>query len=287
MMRVQEFFDQETYTLTYVVYDEISRDGIIVDPVLDFDVASGSVWTQSVQTVIAFVKSMQLNIHLILETHAHADHLSGSQELKRFFPEARIAINKNISAVQKIFKNIYNLDAKFATNGAQFDRLLDDHERVTAGTLSFDVINTPGHTPACTSFRFDNKLFTGDALFMPDYGTGRCDFPGGSAEDLYTSISQKIYTLPADTLIYTGHDYQPNGRPLKFMTTVAESQSSNIQLNGKTSREDFIRFRKERDAQLRAPRLLHPSVQVNIAAGHLPEAESNGLSYLKIPLSMR
>lgn len=287
MMRVQDFFDKETYTLTYVVYDENSRDGVIVDPVLDFEPASGMVWTQSIQSVIAFVKAMQLNIHLILETHAHADHLSGSQELKRFFPEARVAIGENITAVQSLFKKLYNLAPSFPTNGEQFDRLLRDRETIQAGTLSFEVINTPGHTPACTSFRFDDKIFTGDALFMPDSGTGRCDFPGGSAEALYQSVTRKIYTLPGETQVYTGHDYQPDGRPLKFMTTVEESRKNNFQLNATTSQEDFVRFRKQRDDQLKAPRLLHPSVQVNIAAGHLPEPEGNGMSYLKIPLRMR
>jgi glyoxylase-like metal-dependent hydrolase (beta-lactamase superfamily II) len=287
MIRVQEFFDKETSTLTYVVYDELSRDAVILDPVLDFDSATGLVWTESVQHVIGFVKAQQLHVHLILETHAHADHLSGSQELKRFFPEARVAIGENIRAVQNLFKGLYNLAPAFSTNGAQFDRLLRDRETVSIGTLRFEVINTPGHTPACTSFRFDNKLFTGDALFMPDYGTGRCDFPGGSAEDLYQSVTQRIYTLPGETQVYTGHDYQPEGRPLQFMTTVDESRSKNIQLNARTSQEAFVRFRKQRDAQLQAPRLLHPSVQVNIAAGQLPDPESNGMSYLKIPLRMR
>jgi glyoxylase-like metal-dependent hydrolase (beta-lactamase superfamily II) len=287
MIRVQEFFDKETYNLTYVVYDEASRDAVILDPVLDFDSASGLVWTDSVQNVISFVKAQQLHVHLILETHAHADHLSGSQELKRYFPEARVAISENIRVVQSLFKKFYNLAPSFPEDGAQFDRLLRDTEEVRVGTLRFEVINTPGHTPACTSFRFDNLLFTGDALFMPDYGTGRCDFPGGSAEDLYQSVTRRIYTLPGETLVYTGHDYQPDGRPLRFMTTIDESRNKNIQLNARTSQEDFVRFRKQRDAQLQAPRLLHPSVQVNIAAGHLPEAESNGMSYLKIPLRMR
>jgi glyoxylase-like metal-dependent hydrolase (beta-lactamase superfamily II) len=279
MMRVQEFFDKDTNTLTYVLYDEASRDAVILDPVLDFDPASGLVWAESVQKVIAFVKGLGLHVHLILETHAHADHLSGSQE-------AKVAISENIRTVQSLFKKIYNLASSFPTNGAPFDRLLKDEEELHIGTLRFKVINTPGHTPACTSFRFDNLLFTGDALLMPDSGTGRCDFPGGSAEDLYQSVTQRIYTLPGETRIYTGHDYQPEGRPLQFMTTVDESRSRNIQLSARTSQEEFIRFRKQRDAQLQAPRLLHPSVQVNIAAGHLPEAEDNGTAYLKIPLRM-
>jgi glyoxylase-like metal-dependent hydrolase (beta-lactamase superfamily II) len=197
-----------------------------------------------------------------------------------------VAIGENIRAVQSHFNKVYNLDFSASTNGAPFDRLLKDKEEVRIGTLRFEVVNTPGHTPACTSFRFDNLLFTGDSLLMPDSGTGRCDFPGGSAEDLYQSVTQRIYTLPGETMIYTGHDYQPDGRPLKFMTSVDESRSKNVQLNARTSQEEFVRYRKQRDAQLQAPRLLHPSVQVNIAAGHLPKAEENGTAYLKIPLRM-
>jgi glyoxylase-like metal-dependent hydrolase (beta-lactamase superfamily II) len=286
MIRVQEFFDKETSTLTYVVYDEASRDAVVLDPVLDLDPASGLIWTESVQKVIAFVKGQGLHVLMILETHAHADHLSGSQELKRYFPDAKVAIGENIRAVQSHFNKVYNLDFSASTNGAPFDRLLKDKEEVRIGTLRFEVVNTPGHTPACTSFRFDNLLFTGDSLLMPDSGTGRCDFPGGSAEDLYQSVTQRIYTLPGETMIYTGHDYQPDGRPLKFMTSVDESRSKNVQLNARTSQEEFVRYRKQRDAQLQAPRLLHPSVQVNIAAGHLPKAEENGTAYLKIPLRM-
>jgi glyoxylase-like metal-dependent hydrolase (beta-lactamase superfamily II) len=286
MIRVQEFFDKETSTLTYVVYDEASRDAVVLDPVLDLDPASGLIWTESVQKVIAFVKGQGLHVLMILETHAHADLLSGSQELKRYFPDAKVAIGENIRAVQSHFNKVYNLDFSASTNGAPFDRLLKDKEEVRIGTLRFEVVNTPGHTPACTSFRFDNLLFTGDSLLMPDSGTGRCDFPGGSAEDLYQSVTQRIYTLPGETMIYTGHDYQPDGRPLKFMTSVDESRSKNVQLNARTSQEEFVRYRKQRDAQLQAPRLLHPSVQVNIAAGHLPKAEENGTAYLKIPLRM-
>lgn len=285
MSQVQHFFDQDTSTLSYVVHDEVSRDAIIIDPVLNFSVASGRIWTQSVQDLINFVKTKQLKVRMILETHAHADHLSGSQELKRFFPEAQLAIGSRITEVQKVFAALYHLPASFPTDGQQFDRLLQAHENVAVGTLSFRVLPTPGHTPACSSYLFDQKVFTGDALFMPDYGTGRCDFPSGSAQDLYRSITEEIYTLPGETLIYTGHDYQPGGRALRYQASIEESRRENIQLKALTSLESFVRMRQERDAKLDAPKLLHPSVQVNIDAGHLPPPESNGRSYLKIPLS--
>jgi len=286
MMRVQEFYDSATNTLSYIVFDEDSKDAIILDPVLDYDVGSGKTLTPSVEGLIRFVREQRLNVHMILETHAHADHLSGSQELKKFFPAAILAIGSRITEVQKLFKDIYNFGEHFPTDGRQFDRLLQDGEKVRAGQLNFEVMYTPGHTPACSSYLFGEMIFTGDTLFMPDYGTGRCDFPGGSARDLYRSITQKIYKLPAETRIFTCHDYQPKGRPLWFMATVKESLQQNIQLNQDTSEEEFVGFRTTRDKKLEAPRLLHPSVQVNIDAGHLPKPESNGLAYIKIPLNL-
>lgn len=286
MARVQEFFDKATYTLSYIVYDEQSKDAVILDPVLDYDGASGKIATKSVQDLVHFIKDRQLNIGMILETHAHADHLSGAQWLKKEFPRAQVAIGHRITEVQEIFKEIYNFPADFPADGSQFDRLLQDGEQVKVGTLSFEVINTPGHTPACSSYRFLEHVFTGDSLFMPDYGTGRCDFPGGSAADLYDSITKRIYTLPLETKIYTGHDYQPLGRALRFECTVGESRQHNIQLNVTTQRADFVEFRSNRDSKLDAPKLLHPSVQVNIDAGHLPLPESNGRSYLKMPIQL-
>lgn len=284
MIAVQEFFDKTTNTLSYIVYDPDTRDAVILDPVLDFDAGSGRISTESVAALVAFVGEKQLKVGLILETHAHADHLSGSQELKRFFPGVKLAVSTKITLVQKLFRNIYNYGQDFPIDGRQFDRLLHEHEKVAVGSLSFEVIFTPGHTPACTSFRFADMLFVGDTLFMPDYGTGRCDFPGGSASELYDSITQKIYSLPDATRIYTCHDYMPKGRPLRFMATVAEQKAGNIQLNAQMNRDDFVHFRIERDKKLDAPRLLHPSVQVNIDAGNLPKPESNGVIYLRTPL---
>jgi glyoxylase-like metal-dependent hydrolase (beta-lactamase superfamily II) len=268
-----------------VVYDTASKDAVIIDPVLDFDAGSGTISTRSAQELYQFTKEAELNIGLILETHAHADHLSGSQFLKALFPKAQIAIGEHIGVVQAEFKRIYHFPADFPVDGSQFDRLIRDHEHVNIGTLAFEALATPGHTPACMSYRFNDCVFVGDALFMPDYGTGRCDFPGGDARQLYQSITKRLYTLPDTTRIFTGHDYLPNGRALRFEATVAEQKASNIQLPNARTEDDYVTFREQRDKTLSAPKLLHQSVQVNIAAGHLPCQESNGMCYLKIPLT--
>ncbi len=284
-LRVQEFFDEPTFTLTYAVWDSETLDAVIIDSVLDYDHASGGYNTQSADHLLAFINDKNLKVHYLLETHAHADHLTASVYLKEKIPGAKVAIGKNITLVQEVFNGVFNLSV--ATDGSQFDQLFEENEEVSAGSLNFKVLFTPGHTPACTSLLFEGMVFTGDALFMPDYGTGRCDFPKGSAEDLYDSISNKLYTLPDDTLVFTGHDYQPGGRELRFKSTIGESKAENIRLKGDTSREDFVKFRSERDATLSAPKLLLPSIQVNIDAGRLPEPEDNGVSYLKIPLSKK
>jgi glyoxylase-like metal-dependent hydrolase (beta-lactamase superfamily II) len=282
-MNIQHFFDPDTYTLTYVVSDEKTKDSVIIDPVLDFDPASGKVNKGSMEKVINFVKEHGLTVKGILETHAHADHLSSSQYLKEQFPNAILAISEKIKVVQEVFKSLLNLDYQ-KSDGSQFDKLLKDNEIVSFGSLQMKAIPTPGHTPACMSFLFGDALFTGDALFMPDYGTGRCDFPKGSARDLYQSIIKHIYSLPDRTRIFVGHDYSPNGRDMKFETTVGESKKENIQLKADTLESDFVTFREARDKTLKAPRLLFPSLQVNINGGSLPPTEENGKSYLKIPL---
>ena len=217
------------------------------------------------------------------KTHAHADHLSSSQIYKEDFPEVKVAVGENIREVQETFKGIYNL-GNLAVDGSQFDQLLKEGEVIEAGTIKFKVINTPGHTPACVSYLVDDALFTGDAIFMPDYGTGRCDFPGGDAKQLYNSISRKLYELPDSTRVFVGHDYLPNGRELKYESTIGEQKASNIHLTGDTTEEQFVEMREGRDKTLKAPRLLFPSIQVNVQAGSLPDEESNGMSYLKIPL---
>lgn len=281
---VKEFFDKATSTLTYVVYDAATKDAIILDPVWDYDPADSKMSSQSAEQVLDFVKKNDLNVHYILETHAHADHVSGSQILKEKLPGTKIGIGAKITEVQKVFKDVYNLDPHFKTDGSQFDLLLNEGQVLEAGTLKIETIYTPGHTPACSSYVIGDAVFTGDALFMPDYGTGRCDFPAGSADDLYTSVHEKLYKLPDNFRVFVGHDYLPNGRALAFETTIAEEKAKNIQLNYETSRNQFVEFRKIRDKSLAAPRLLLPSVQVNIDAGKLPKPEKNGKSYLKIPV---
>lgn len=282
-MNIKHFFDSETFTLTYVVFDEKTKDAVVIDPVLDFEQASGVVTDLSTQEVSNFINTNHLKLHAILETHAHADHLSSSQVLKTLYPTAKVMISHKIKLVQEVFKAHFNIEY-LKTDASQFDHLLNDFEELQFGSLKMKAIPTPGHTPACMSFLFDKVIFTGDALFMPDYGTGRCDFPKGSAKDLYHSISKQLYTLPDETQVYVGHDYSPDGRDMQFLTTIGESKRSNIQLKAETSELDYVSFRESRDKTLKAPRLLLPSIQVNIDAGHLPPVEDNGKSYLKLPL---
>ncbi|TAK21131.1 MAG: MBL fold metallo-hydrolase [Myxococcaceae bacterium] len=284
-MNIETFFDPATFTLTYVVFDPKSRDAVVIDPVLDYDVLSSSTSTTSITRVEEFLNREKLKLHYVLETHAHADHLSGSQYLKSRYG-AKVAIGARIVDVQKIFAGVFDL-ANVPTDGSQFDKLLSDGETIEAGALKVDVLATPGHTPACLSFQVGDAVFTGDALFIEDYGTGRCDFPSGSADALYTSVHERLYALPDATRVFVGHDYQPNGRALRFETTIGASKESNIQLRASTSRADFVKQRTSRDATLSAPRLLFQSVQVNIDAGRLPRAHANGKRYLTIPLDMK
>ncbi|MGZ5280267.1 MAG: MBL fold metallo-hydrolase [Pseudobdellovibrionaceae bacterium] len=284
MTLIKEFFDKNTSTLTYVVWDEKTRDAIVVDPVMDYDPAASKTSEESAKTILEFLRSKELSLHYILETHAHADHLSGSQIIKREFPKAQIAIGEKITKVQEIFKGVFGLPENFKTDGSQFDRLLKDGEEFWAGAIQIKTLFTPGHTPACASYFIDGNVFVGDALFMPDYGTGRCDFPAGSAVDLYHSVQDRLYELPENTKVYTGHDYLPNGRPLRFMATIAEEKTENIQLKAQTTLEEFVRFRTERDSTLAVPKLLLPSVQINIDAGHLPAPTKEGKRYLRIPI---
>ncbi|WP_374079034.1 MBL fold metallo-hydrolase [Bdellovibrio bacteriovorus] len=282
-LQIQHFFDPGTSTLTYVVHDPKTLDAVVIDPVWDYDAASGKLSTKAMDPVIAYLKENKLNPHYVMETHAHADHLSSSQLFKNFFPNIKVAIGERITEVQKTFKTVFNL-SDINTEGREFDILLKENDILEAGSLKFKTLFTPGHTPACASYLIEDALFTGDAIFMPDSGTGRCDFPQGSAEALYSSVTGKIYSLPENTRIFVGHDYQPDGRELRFQTSVKEQKEKNIQLSSRVSKEEFIRFRKDRDATLSAPKLLYPSLQVNIRAGRLPAPENNGVSYLKLPL---
>ncbi|MDV3237804.1 MAG: MBL fold metallo-hydrolase [Gammaproteobacteria bacterium] len=283
-MQVEAFFDDgRTFTLTYVVYDAASGDAVVIDPVLDLDTTPWRTFTESIDKVERFVADRRLKVHWILDTHVHADHLSGVHELKRRL-RTRAAIGSNIAVVQEIFKGAFNLPQDFPTDGRQFDRLLRDGDVLEAGTLSIEVIHTPGHTPACSTYRIGDAVFTGDVLFIPDVGVARCDFPRGSARDLYRSVIERLYTLPDDTQVYVGHDY-PNGRDMRYRTTIGESKRSNIDLPAGTTEDEFVRRTEARDRTLSAPRLLFPSLQVNINAGALPAAEGNGVGYLKIPLN--
>lgn len=286
-MKIQHFFDETTNTLTYLVYDESSHDSVIIDPVLNFDYASGAIETHQVQSLAEFVQTHHLVLHYILETHLHADHLSSAAYLKRQFPAAKILIGKRVTSSQKTFSGIFNFPKSFATDGSQFDKLLDDNEIVQAGCLKIQAIKTAGHTPCSLSYLInDQAIFTGDALFMPDYGTGRCDFPGGDATQLYRSINENIYQLPEHIQVFVGHDYLPGGRSLLFQSTVAEEKKSNVHLSSQSSELDFVNMRQARDKKLSPPKLLYPSLQVNMCAGNLPDPEENGVSYLKVPLKI-
>ncbi len=284
-MQVKHFFDARTWTLTYVAWDEATRDAVILDPVLDYDPATGRIWRESVNAVIAWVEAQSLTVRAILETHAHADHLSGAQALKERFG-APVVIGETISTVQAVFAPVFDLGADFKTDGSQFDALLTDGQETAFGSIVVKAIHTPGHTPACMSYVMGDAVFTGDALFMPDYGVGRCDFPAGDAGTLYTSVHDKLYALPDATRVFVGHDYQPEGRPVAYETTIGASKASNVQLRAATSREAFVEARTARDRTLAAPRLLLPSIQVNIDAGHLPKPHANGRSYLVTPLKI-
>jgi len=283
-MQIIHFFDPATWTLTYLVYDNDTKDAVVIDPVLDFDAKAVDVTDTSVHQVAAKVEELGLHVHYIIDTHAHADHMSGQDALKALVG-GKTAIGEQISAVQDVFKGIFNFGDDFATDGSQWDELVSDGVPMKAGSLTIEPIHSPGHTPACFAFKIRDAVFTGDVLFMPDFGTGRCDFPGGSAEDLYDSV-QRVYALPDATRVFVGHDYQPGGRELKFETTVGESKVSNKHLKATDSKEDFVTFRTERDATLRPPALIFQSLQVNAQAGVLPDPDTNGLRYLKMPMGV-
>lgn len=283
---IEAFYDDRTSTLTYVAYDPETDDAVVIDPVLDYDPKASKTWTNSVDEVIEYIEDEDLDLRYILETHAHADHLSGSQVIKQHFPDATLAIGERITEVQSLFKEIFDLPEDFPTDGRQFDEMYAEGDTITAGSLSFEVIETPGHTPACVTYKLDDAIFTGDALFMPDMGTGRCDFPGGSAEDMYQSVHDKLYELPDDTKVYVGHDYQPGGREVEYCAKLGEHKQGNVKLTEETTLEEFVEAREERDDNLEAPQLLFQSVQVNVDAGNLPEPQDNDVRYLRIPINV-
>jgi glyoxylase-like metal-dependent hydrolase (beta-lactamase superfamily II) len=286
MSQITSFYDARTNTLTYVVYDPHTRDAVVIDPVLDYEPVGSLVFTESADAVINFLKKEELHLHYILETHAHADHLSGAQHIKSAFPGAKLAVGARITEVQSVFKRILNLPEDFIADGHQFDRLLGDGEVLIAGALHVETISTPGHTPACVTFKIGDAIFTGDALFMPDVGVGRCDFPAGSAQALYHSVTERLYKMPDETRVFVGHDYPPGGRLVAFESTIAEEKRANIHLPASRTEKEFVDFRTGRDKNLSAPRLLFQSIQVNVDAGHLPEPAENERRYLKIPINI-
>ncbi len=282
--QVEAFYDEATFTFSYIVYDESSKDAIIIDPVLDYNPGSSKISFESIEKLLSFLNKNSLNLHYILETHAHADHLTGAFEIKNRISNVKIGIGENITKVQELFKGVFNLK-NIKSDGSQFDILLNEKDILEAGTIKIKTIHTPGHTPACSSYIIDDMVFTGDALFMPDFGTGRCDFPAGSSKDLYHSIHEKLYSLPDETRVFTGHDYPPvNGRGAEYLSTIGENKEKNVQLKKSTQESEFIEGRNARDSKLDAPRLLLPSIQINICAGQLPDKEDNGTRYIKIPL---
>jgi glyoxylase-like metal-dependent hydrolase (beta-lactamase superfamily II) len=279
---VKAFFDASSHTVTYLVSDPATRVAAVIDPVLNYDHASGKVSVVSAAAILAAVSEDQLKLEWVLETHAHADHLSAAPYLREK-TGARIGIGEHIREVQTLFRPVFNLEDLSGT-GAEFDHLFVDGERFSLGQLTVEVMHTPGHTPACVSYRIGSTVFVGDTLFMPDYGTARADFPGGSAATLYRSI-QRLLALPDDTVLYVCHDYLPAGRSqFAWKTTVKEEREKNIHVGHGVTESQFVAMRSKRDSTLSTPALLLPSVQVNVRAGKLPQAESNGVRYLKIPV---
>lgn len=283
--KVDAFFDPATFTYSYVVSDPNTRHCAIIDSVLDYDPASGRTSFASADRLIAHVHEHKLTVDWLLETHVHADHLSAAPYLKRELG-GKLGIGANITVVQNTFGKLFNAGCEFATDGSQFDHLFADGDTFTIGSIKAHALHTPGHTPACMTYVIGDAGFVGDTLFMPDYGTARCDFPGGSAHTLYQSI-RKLFSLPGETRLFMCHDYKAPGRDdYRFETTVAEERAHNVHVHEGISEEDFVAMRSKRDATLGMPTLILPSVQVNMRAGQLPPAEENGTRYLKIPLDV-
>jgi glyoxylase-like metal-dependent hydrolase (beta-lactamase superfamily II) len=281
--QVHGIFDPATWTVTYVVHNGPGSAAAIVDSVLDYDPKSGRTRTASADKVIDYVQQCRLRVEWILETHAHADHLTAAPYLKQKLG-GKIAIGHQITTVQKVFKDIFNLEPEFRQDGSQFDVLLKDEEEFRIGELSAKVMAVPGHTPACVAYQVGDAVFVGDTLFMPDVGTARCDFPGGDAKRLYASV-RKLLSLPPQTRLFMCHDYPPNNRPIAFETTVAEQRAKNIHVRDGISEAQFVEMRTKRDATLEMPVLILPAVQINIRAGEMPPKEANGTAYVKIPIN--
>lgn len=284
-IEIEAFFDQTTFTVSYIVSDKNSKECAIIDPVLDFDPVSGRTATDNADKLVEHIQSNQLKTTWILETHAHADHLSSAPFLKKKLG-GKTAIGQHIKEVQSTFKGPFNMEPEFKADGSQFDRLLEEGDIIKIGQTAIHVLHTPGHTPACLSYEVDGVMFVGDTLFMPDFGTARTDFPGGDAKILYHSI-QKILAYPDDTKLFVGHDYKAPGRDnYAWESTVALQKSNNIHISNEITEKKFVECRTARDATLSMPALILPAVQVNIRAGELPPKEDNGVSYLKLPINL-
>ncbi|MFZ5656084.1 MAG: MBL fold metallo-hydrolase [Pseudomonadota bacterium] len=281
--QVMSFHDPATFTFTYVVYDTDGGHAAIIDPVLDFDPASAHITTASADRVLEFVRTHGLTVDWVLETHAHADHLTAAAYLRRE-TGAKVAIGQGITQVQARFKGLFGLEASFATDGRQFDRLLADGDAFDIGTLTARVIATPGHTDDSLTYLIGDAAFIGDTLFAPETGTARADFPGGDARKLYRSI-RSLLELPAQTRLFLCHDYPPADRTARAETCVADQRQTNVHVGGEVDEEAFVKMRSERDASLAAPKLIIPALQVNIRAGELPPPEANGIRYLRLPLN--
>lgn len=281
---IQSFFDPATWTISYVVFDQPGGSCAIIDPVLDYDPKSGRTSTKSADELIAFIQSQRLSVIWILETHAHADHLSAAGYLKDRLG-GKTGIGAGIPAVQETFKRIFNLGDEFVPDGRHFDHLFDDNETFEVGELTAKAILVPGHTPADLAYQFEESIFVGDTLFMPDVGTARADFPGGDAHRLFQSI-QRILAFPPQTRLLMCHDYPPTARAPRWESTVAEQRALNIHIHDGIGEDDFVAMRTRRDATLGMPVLLLPSIQINIRAGCLPPAEDNGVAYFKIPVNL-
>ena len=281
-IQIESFFHKATSTFSHVIADPDSRQAAIIDPVLDFDYKSGRTSTESADQLVAWLEENGYQAEWVLETHAHADHLTASMYLRGKLG-AKIGIGEGITSVQKTFAKVFNFADDFRTDGSQFDHLFRDNEEIRIGTIVGRVMHTPGHTNDSVTYLFADAAFVGDTMFMPDFGTGRCDFPGGDARLLYQSI-QKIYQLPDETRVFLCHDYPPASREETCMTTILDEKQHNIHINASSNIDEFVRMREARDAQLAMPALILPSIQVNIRAGEMPEREDNGISYLKLPL---
>ena len=281
--KIKGFFDEETSTISYVVYDMISKKCAVIDSVLDFDFSSGTIDYHNAEKIISFIEKMKLDLEWLIETHVHADHLSASPYIQKKLG-GKIGISEKISDIQNIFGKTFNAGTEFQRDGSQFDRLFKDNDEYKIGSIKCKVINTPGHTPACTAHVIGNSIFVGDTLFMPDLGSARADFPGGDARELYRSI-QKILSYPDDTLIFVCHDYPPTSRKVEWVTTVGEQKKKNIHVKTSIGEDEFVKVREARDKTLNMPKLIIPSIQVNMRAGNLPPAEDSGDVFIKVPIN--